>query len=224
MGRIRTSSCSERARAARSGARRAASLVVLASALVACVGGGVPDTATEFPKVPRRPDGVVLEPPPPLPEPEGRASATGIVALREPFAEREVEEVVRAYVKGFERGDLSALLKLLAEDAGPLGRAGGRAGLVNLWRSKLQSFESLRSSSTELSRVSRAESYGYESLGEPGAPARPPEMRRGDVFVRVRVVTPQPTSDPLFGDVVILLLRPEGGRLKIAGQADESGS
>ena len=41
------------------------------------------ETATEIPKAPRRPDGVVLEPPPALPSPADRAPASGIVALRD---------------------------------------------------------------------------------------------------------------------------------------------
>jgi hypothetical protein len=49
-------------------------------------------------------------------------------------------------------------------------------------------------------------------------------MRPGDLYVRVPIATPRVGSDQLFGDILVLLLRREEGRLKIAGQADETGS
>ncbi|MEA2749966.1 MAG: hypothetical protein QOI41_4109, partial [Myxococcales bacterium] len=47
-----------------------------------CAGGAALETATEMPKAPRRPDGVVLDTPPALPAAADRATASGIVALR----------------------------------------------------------------------------------------------------------------------------------------------
>jgi hypothetical protein len=47
-------------------------------------------------------------------------------------------------------------------------------------------------------------------------------MRPGDLYVRVPIATPRVGQEQLFGDVLVLLLRREGGQLKIAGQADES--
>lgn len=96
----------------------------LAGALASggCLGAGPLETATELPKTPRRPDGVVIEPPPALPVAGDRAPATGVVALREPLGDKDVEEVVRAYVRAFEREDIDALVQLLAQEAVPLGR------------------------------------------------------------------------------------------------------
>ncbi|MBX3186924.1 MAG: hypothetical protein KF819_07915 [Labilithrix sp.] len=190
----------------------------------ACGGAGALETATEMPKTPRRPDGVVLEPPPALPSPQDRASAAGIVALREPLADKDVEEIVRAYVRGFEREDVDALIQLLAQEATPLGRAGGRNQLVEVWRTKMKSFEYQRLAGSEVARISQIEKHTYETLGAPGASiTRPSEMRPGDLYVRVPIATPRVGTDQLFGDVLVLLLRREDGRLKIAGQADESG-
>jgi len=195
-----------------------------ASALTACGGAGALETATELPKTPRRPDGVVLEPPPALPPASDRAAATGIVALREPLADKDVEEIVRAYVRGFEREDLDALVRLLAQEAAPLGRAGGRSQLVELWRTRMRNFEYQKLAGTEIARVSQIERHTWETLGAPGSPGRPAEMRPGDVYVRVPIATPRVGSEQLFGDILVLLLRREDGRLKIAGQADENGS
>lgn len=155
--------------------------------------------------------------------PEGveRARARGVVALREPIGDADVEDVVRAYVGAFEREDEPALLQLLAEDASALGSGAPRQQLVDGWRAKMKSFAYERLSGLEVARTSQIERYGYETLGSVGAPARPPTMRPGDLYVRVPIATPRVGSEQLFGDVLVLLLRREDGRLKIAGQADE---
>jgi len=175
-----------------------------------------------MPKTPRRPDGVVLEPPPALPQPTDKAGATGIVALREPLADKDVEDVVRAYVRGFEREDIEALRQLLAQDASPLGRAGNRQALIDLWAMKMKNFEYQRLAGSEVARISQIEKETFESLGQPGAPPRPQEMRPGDLYIRVPIAIPRVGSEQLFGDVLVLLLRREEGRLKIAGQSDET--
>jgi hypothetical protein len=178
-----------------------------------------------MPKTPRRPDGVALEPPPAMPSAFDRAEARGVVALREPLADKDVEDVVRAYIRGFEREDDQALIQLLAQDATSLGRqASTRQQLIDIWRTKMKSFEYQRLAGLEIARISQLERHTYETLGAPGAPPRPPEMRPGDLYVRVPIATARVGSEQLFGDVLVLLLRREDGRLKIAGQADETGN
>ncbi|MBX3210233.1 MAG: hypothetical protein KF764_34695 [Labilithrix sp.] len=198
-------------------------LVALASLLVGgCAGGGW-ETATEVPKAPRRPDGVVLDPPAALPAPSDRAEARGVVALREPLADKDVEEVVQAYIRAFEREDDQALIQLVAEEAASLGRPGSsRQQLIETWRTKMKSFEYQRIAGLEVARISQMERHTYETLGAPDSPERPVEMRPGDLYVRVPIATPRVGSEQLFGDVLVLLLRREDGRLKIAGQADET--
>jgi hypothetical protein len=175
-----------------------------------------------MPKQPRRPDGVVLEPTPALPSATDKSTASGIVALREPLADKDVEEVVRAYVRAFEREDIDSLRQLLAQDASPLGRAGSRQQLIELWAMKMKNFEYQKLAGSEVARFSQIEKETFESLGQPGAPARPQEMRPGDLYIRVPIATPRVGSEQLFGDVLILLLRREDGRLKIAAQSDET--
>jgi hypothetical protein len=176
-----------------------------------------------MPTGPRRPDGVVLEPEPALPPPADRAEASGVVALREPLPDKDVEDVVRAYVRAFESEDLEALVQLLAEEAVPLGRVGGRAQLVELWKTKIKNFEYQKLAGSEIAAIARIERHTFETLGRPDAPARPPSMRPGDLYVRVPITTSRVGNEPLFGDVLVLLLRREEGRLRIAGQADETG-
>ncbi len=160
-----------------------------------------------------------------MPVAADRAPARGVVALREPLADRDIDELVRAYVRAFEREDEQALNQLVATEASQLGRHGStRAQLMETWRTKMRNLEYQRLAGLEIARISQLERHTYETLGVPGAPARPPEMRPGDLYVRVPIATPRIGSEQLFGDVLILLLRREDGRLKIAGQADETGS
>jgi hypothetical protein len=192
--------------------------------LVASCGGGW-DTATELPKTPRRPDGVAVEPTPALPSPSDHAEAQGVVALREPLADKDVEDVVRAYIRGFEREEPDALAQLLAQDAAPLGRPGAsRQQLIESWRTKIKSYEYQRLSGSDVARYSEIERLTYEAVGAHPTYVRPPEMRQGDLYVRVPIMTPRLNGEQLFGDVVVFLLRREDGRLKIAGQADENGN
>jgi len=220
VGTNRTSKRSERVR--RSWLHQVVGSASLA--LVACGGGGW-ETATEMPKAPRRPDGVALEPPAAMPAASDRAEARGVVALREPLADKDVEDIVRAYIRAFERADDQALIQLLAQDAASLGRAGtNRQQLIETWRTKMKSFEYQRLAGLEIARISQLERHTYETLGTPGALPRPAEMRPGDLYIRVPIATPRVGSDQLFGEVLVLLLRREDGRLKIAGQADENGN
>jgi hypothetical protein len=176
-----------------------------------------------MPKAPRRPDGVALEQPPAMPSPVDRAPANGVVALREPLADKDVEEVVRAYLRAFEREDEKALDLLLANEAAPLGRPGtNRVHLLELWRTKIKNFEYQRLAGLEVARISQIEKHTYDLLGQPGSLPRPPEMKPGDLYVRVPIITPRIGSEQLFGDILVLLLRREDGRWKIAGQADEN--
>jgi hypothetical protein len=210
---------------------RRASLVVGALAFgvgaLAC-GGGALETATEMPKAPRRPDGVVLEPPPAVPQAQERATtSSAVLALREPPLAEDVEEVVRAYLRAFEREDLEGLTQLLAQDAAPIGRVGGRSQLLDLWRGRFKSFEYQKLAGAEVARFGQLERRSYDAYAVPaaaGGPAtsRPAEMRPGDLLVRVPIATPRVGGEQLFGDVLVLLLRREDGKLRIAGQADES--
>lgn len=201
--------------------------LVIASGIVAC-GGGALETATEMPKTPRRPDGVVLEPPPAVPAAQERATtSSAVLALREPPAAEDVEEVVRDYLRAFEREDLDGLQHLLAREAGPLGRAGGKSQLVDSWRGRFKSFEYQKLAGAEVARFGQLErrSYdGYAVAASAGGPTgnRPSEMRPGDLLVRVPIATPRVGGEQLFGDVLVLLLRREDGKLRIAGQADET--
>ncbi|MFO0736293.1 MAG: hypothetical protein U0270_10445 [Labilithrix sp.] len=196
---------------------------LLLAGLAGCGSGW--ETATELPKAPRRPDGVAVEPPPAMPSTADHAEAHGVVALREPLADKDVEDVVRAYIRGFEREEPETLVQLLAQEAAPIGRAGAtRQQLIESWRTRIKSYEYQRLAGAEVARYSEIERLTYEAVGAHPTYVRPNDMRPGDLYVRVPILTPRLNGEQLFGDVVVLMLRREDGRLKIAGQADENGN
>ena len=183
-------------------------------------------TAVAIPDAPRRPDGVVLEPTPAVPEVEESAAPRGVVALREPLGGEAVVTVVHQLVRAFEREDADALAALLTDDAALLGSAavhGPRGSVLDLWRARLKNLDYTRLGGSEVVREDRIERFTYADLGAPGAPERPQEMKAGDLLLRVPVATPRVGPEQLFGDVVVLLLRREGRGFKIAGFGEENG-
>jgi hypothetical protein len=208
-------------------ASRAAVLTAAGVALGVAVTGfgcasGPVVTAAELPTVPRHPDGVLLEPPPALPTPEDRAEARGVVLLREPLGPEAVRHLVTDFLHAFVQEDIDALLTLLLPNAGPLD--GPRRGtLRDTWYARMRSFDYSKLSGEEIAHFDQIERAEYDDLGEPGEPPRPTMMRRGDVLVRVPIATPRVGTDQVFPEVLILLLRRDEGRFKIAGVGEENG-
>jgi hypothetical protein len=192
---------------------------VAPAALVSCGAPQLPVTAVELPDAPRRPDGVVLEPEPAVPEVKESAASRGVVALREPLGGEAVVTIVHMLFRGFIHQDKDDLANLATSDAVALGPQ--RSPLLERWQKMLAEHDYKRLAGSEVARIDRIERYAYEDLGGAGAPARPPEMHPGEILVRVPVATPRVGSDQLFGDVVVLLLRRDGQRFRIAGFGEE---
>lgn len=181
-----------------------------------------PVTDVELPDPPRRPDGVVVEPAPALPVATERAPSNGVVVLREPLGDDAVVAVVRAMFRAFAHEDREALAALLTADAAPLGagHVGARGALLDQWSARLRSMDYGLLEGLEVARLDRMERRTYADLAAGGGD-RPSMMRPGDLLVRVPVATPRAGAEPLFGDVVVLLLRREGAAFKIAGEGEE---
>jgi hypothetical protein len=178
-----------------------------------------PSASAEPP--PRRPDAVVVEPPPAMPVPATHAEAHGVVALREPLSSDAVVDVVRALMGAWQRESLDALAALLTADAGPIeARGRGRAALVESWRQRLRAHAYRHLEGLQLVRPERIEHYAYDELGGPDAPARPAGMREGEVYVRVPLEIAQIAGERYFDDVIVLLLRREEGGYKIAAYGE----
>jgi hypothetical protein len=199
--------------------------LIAAACVLACAacGGAGAVTATELPTTPRRPDGVVVEPEPALPPIGERASARGVVALREPLSDEAVKDVVRAYFTMFEHEDLEGLALLVTTDVVSLDvRArGSRSSILETWRARMRQLDYAKLAGLEVVQLDRLEHYGYDDLEGSSSPPRPSVMRPGDTLVKVPISAARVAGERYFGDTLILLLRREDGRFKIAGVAED---
>jgi hypothetical protein len=157
-----------------------------------------------------------------MPLTTGAALARGVVALREPVSDDAVVHLVESLVDAWQRESLDGLLALVTPDAQNL-EARGRPGtaLADGWRQRLQTHEYKRLAGVELVRPEQIRRWDYDDLGAKGAPARPAEMRPGDVLVRVPVEVTHAAGEKLFGDVLVLVLRPSAAALRIAAYGEE---
>jgi hypothetical protein len=151
------------------------------------------DPRDEAPR--RKPDGVLLEPPAALPY-------VGVL-------------------DAWQRESLDQLVLLLTSDAGPMdARSRGKAVLVETWRERLHAHEYRRLAGMSLVRVERIERYGWGDLSAPDAPARPPDMHADELLVRVPLEVTRIAGERLFGDMILLLLRREEGKYKVAAYGE----
>jgi hypothetical protein len=198
--------------------KRSEAALALCLVLAGCSGAGPLVTAVEAKNGKRAPDGVVLEPPPAMPVPVSRAEAKGVLALREPFGDEAIRDVVAVMLRAFEQEDMSALTSLLTDDAALMemqGRPGGRQILLNQWKRKLDSFDMKRIAGVEVVRLDRIQRIERREDDDDDTPG--PELRKDEVLVRVPIQTPRLGSDRIFGDYWLLLLRREDGRYKVKG-------
>jgi len=167
---------------------------------------------------------VVLEPPPALPSVVERADTRGVIALREPLGGDALREVVLAVLEAWQRESVEQLMALLTNDAGPLeARSRGRATLVETWRQRMHTHEYHRLEGMTLVRVERIERYRWEDLSTPDSPPRPPEMHPDELYVRVPLEVTRIAGERLFGEHLLLLLRREEGKYKIAAYGESDG-
>ena len=190
----------------------------LIALLAACGAEAIP-TAAEMPIEPRHPDGVVLEPPPAIPDAGDLATARGVVALREPLSDDAVKKTIHAYFIAFVKEDRTAIEKLLTEDIVELGSQGrnGKDALAAEWKARVSSLEYGRLEGSTVEDLDNIERYHYGDLGGAGRDSRPPEMRPSDLLVKVRVLEARVAGERYFGDTIIFLLRRDSADYKIAG-------
>jgi hypothetical protein len=170
---------------------------------------------------PRKPDAVVVEPPAAMPAVSLRATARGVVALREPMAGDAVGAVVEQVAEAWQLGSLEGLMALLTVDAGPIeARARGRGPLVEGWRQRLHAHEYTRLAGVDLVRADRVERWTWDELGAAGGPSRPAGMRPDELYVRAPLEVTHIANEKVFGDAMVLLLRPEDGRYKVSAYGE----
>jgi hypothetical protein len=86
----------------------------------------------------------------------------------------------------------------------------------------LHAHEYRRLAGFNLFRLDRVERYAWDDLSLPDSPERPPEMRPEELYVRVPLEVTRVAGERLFGDVILVVLRRDAGKYKIAayGESD----
>ena len=169
----------------------------------------------------RQPDGVVVDPPPLLPSAVAHVEARGVVSLREPAGSAAVSDLLEAFIEAWEHESIDALVALLAPDAGAIdGAEHGHTTLVETWRQRLRAHDYGRLAGTEVLRADRIQRWGWDELGAPETPARPAGMRPADVLVRAPLEVTRVAGERVFGDVMVMVLRREDGKLRIAAYGE----
>jgi hypothetical protein len=176
-------------------------------------------TAAELPEGPRRPDGVVVDPSPELPQAvEVSEPGDALVALKPPLPERAARTVVSAFFRAIVAEDLEALADLATPDASaPNRNRANAASILDHWRGRMRHFRYRTLANEVLYQEADVELYRYEDLESimVGRPQRPPEMARSDLLLRVPMLVVRAGSDRAFGDEILFLLRRDKDRFRI---------
>jgi hypothetical protein len=171
----------------------------------------------------RQPDAVSVELAPAMPTAASRASAGGVVALRIPVRTDAVMNLLGSFFEAWQGESLEGLAALLSPDAGPLeARSRGSRVLVEGWRQRLRAHEYGRLAGREMIRRERIERWDPDDLGTQGALARL-DVHPGEFAVRVPLEVTSVGGERLFGDAVLMLLRADGGKLRIAAYGEVEG-
>jgi hypothetical protein len=142
--------------------------------------------------------------------------------LREPLAEQALRRCITLMLQAWEEKSVDHLRELLTPDAGPIdNRPGGRKALEESWRQRMHSHEYERLAGVELVRFERVEHWEWETLGAADAPERPADMHPGEIYVRIPLEVTVVAGEKLFDDEILLLVRPDGSRYRIAAYGEQ---
>lgn len=193
--------------------------------LVGC-GGANLETQLDLKDATRKPDGVLVEPPPAMPAPEERGTTqAGVLALRQPIGDEQIAEVVKKYVHAFAENDRNGFAELFESDAvmfADNGRSTARATITQNFDERIRTHRGEYRQYPDVARLDRIMQWSSEDLGPHTDPPRPSEMKPGDVYARIPVQSPlSQAGDPLYKNTLVLLLRRSADRqLRIAGVAE----
>jgi hypothetical protein len=148
-----------------------------------------------------------------------RAEASaGVAALRPPPAARMALRTVDRFFAAVVARDPARLSAVTTADATVTSRTRGSGLLLGeIWRTRLAGLRYDLLAGERLYRRDETETYRYEDLDGPGPgrPARPEEMRPGNVLVRVRMAVVRAGNDRVFGDELVFVLSPSAGEYRI---------
>lgn len=199
----------------------------LAAVLSACAPASVaPPSAfstSSSSATPRRPDGVVVDPPTAYPPALESASASSTsVTLRAAPDDAAIERFVLSFFDAISRESIEDLGALVARDA--LTRANPRgpgAPLLETWRLRLRRLAYEPTAREPAVRGGDVEIFREPLAGRERSLAAPPETEPGDVVIRVRPRPPRGTTDRLFGSEMLLLLRRDAAGLRVRSALEE---
>jgi hypothetical protein len=175
---------------------------------------------------PRSPEGVVLEMATPMPPPSEVATAEDVVVLAEPIPDDAVRELVFAFFDAIRRRDMDAIGSLVSEQAVTLdgrGAHGNRDALLTMIFATLRAHDYSKIAPADIASADRLERFSLADL-EALKKKKPEPMKPLDVLVRIAMPAVRGTTDKLFEDYVLLLVRPEGGKLRVVTKIEESGA
>lgn len=170
------------------------------------------------------PEGVVLEVATPVPLASESAPAEDVVVLGEPIPDEAIRELVFTFFDAMRRRDLDTLVSLVAESGVTLeGQVtyGNRDALITTMRLALRDARDYgKLSPAEIATPDRIERFSVADLAVLGK-KKPEPMRPLDVLVRIAMPAVRGTGEKLFDDFVVLVVRTEGGKLKIVTKSEE---
>ncbi len=174
----------------------------------------------------RQPDGVALDPlpAPTSPVARGEAPSPWPVALLPPPPVEAALGVLRRVLDALTLENLAVIQPLLAARGSWVNpQSNSSSPLPVHFRERVRRLDYEQLAGFPLLRESDAEVYTSEDLEAslPGRPRRPADMQPGDVLLRVRVLTPRLGAERLFGDELLVMLRPERGSYLIQRWQEE---
>jgi hypothetical protein len=164
-------------------------------------------TVAELPKPARRPD-EVFDRDRVFPHAAASAPAQGVVSLLEPVDERVLRDAVEAFFAVFTGHDPEALEAVLSPASRLLGSHGASSYAV-VHEELVRRVLAFKASNVTAIHVESVDGAAYGDFDEVGPRRRPSEMRPGDILAYVRLTVPRVDRERLFGEVIVLLFRPE---------------
>lgn len=178
-------------------------------------------TVDQLVDAPRKPDGVAIDPEPAPPASQPAASTRdGLVALSSPLSTELAIEALASLLTAItaeSQGDLSRLASPQALWSNPWSSNRAALAFSQVFRERFRKLDYTQLAGRQLFVERDVEVYGFDDLAtpQPGRPARPAEMAQGDVLLRARMLVPRMGPDRLFGDELLVMMRPQGGRFRV---------
>lgn len=146
-------------------------------------------------------------------------SSTSVLSLRPPPGDQIPRALVSSFFRSVITEDAAGLGELFTSDAteAAAGPRGPASAALEPWKARLRHGQYRRLANEIVYQDGDIETYRYEDLelAALGRPARPPDMQRSELLVRVPIRNARAGGDRLFGDEITFVLRRSGSRWRI---------